>query len=162
VEYVSPDLFPLGPQDGIGVELRHVILCALGSSGDVHPFVGLGRALRRRGSRVTVITAGYFRSLVEQAGLEFVDPLPEMDFREMIRNPRIWHPLRGTRTIIDLAVRPLLEPDCRGCIQSRRSPVHAREERPGTASPSRRRRGLRQEALEGDAGPVGQGAFRRV
>ena len=97
-------------------ELKHVILCAIGSSGDVHPFVGLGRALRLRGYRVTVITAGYFRSLVEQAGLEFIDPLPAMDFREMISNPRIWHPLHGTRTIIDLAIRPLLEPVYRSIL----------------------------------------------
>jgi UDP:flavonoid glycosyltransferase YjiC (YdhE family) len=96
--------------------LAHVILCVIGSSGDVHPFVGLGRALRGRGYRVTVVTAGYFRDLVEQAGLEFVDPLPEVDFREMIRNPRIWHPLHGTRTIIDLAVRPLLEPVYRSIL----------------------------------------------
>lgn len=91
-------------------DLRHVVLCAVGSSGDVHPFVGLGRALRRRGYRVTLVTAGYFRSLVERAGLEFVDPLPHLDFREMIRNERIWHRLHGPRTIIDLAIRPLLEP----------------------------------------------------
>lgn len=96
--------------------LAHVILCAIGSSGDVHPFVGLGRTLRRRGYRVTVITAGYFRDLVERAGLEFVDPMPAMDFREMIRNPRIWHPLHGTRTIIDHAIRPLLEPVHRSII----------------------------------------------
>jgi UDP:flavonoid glycosyltransferase YjiC (YdhE family) len=103
--------------------LAHVILCAIGSSGDVHPFVGIGRALRQRGYRVTVITAGYFRGLVEQAGLECVDPLPDLDFREMIRNPRIWHPLHGTRTIIDHAVRPLLEPVYRS-ILDHQTPGH--------------------------------------
>jgi len=106
-----------------GITLRHVILCTVGSSGDVHPFVGLGRALRQRGYRVTVITAGYFRGLVEQAGLEFVDPLPEVDFREMIRNPRIWHPLHGTKTILDLAVRPLLEPVYRSIVATQ-TPGH--------------------------------------
>lgn len=108
---------------GDGGGLRHVILCVIGSSGDVHPFVGLGRALRRRGYRVTVITAGYFRGLVEQAGLEFVDPQPAMDFREMIRNPRIWHAVHGTQTIIDLAVRPLLEP-CHRSILDHQTPGH--------------------------------------
>jgi len=34
----------------------------------------------------------------------------------MIRNPRIWHPLHGTRTIIDLAIRPLLEPVYRSIL----------------------------------------------
>lgn len=110
----KPGAEAMGDQGSRG--LRHVILCAIGSSGDVHPFVGLGRALRRRGYRVTVVTAGYFRDLVEQAGLEFVDPLPEMDFREMIRDPRIWHPLHGPRTILDLAVRPLLEPVHRSIV----------------------------------------------
>jgi len=91
-------------------DLAHVILCTIGSAGDVHPFVGLGRALRRRGHRVTLVTAGYFRGLVERAGLEFIDPLPHVDFREMIRDANIWHPLRGPAAIIDVAVRPLLEP----------------------------------------------------
>ena len=109
--------------DHDAAELKHVILCALGSSGDVHPFVGLGRALRQRGYRVTVVTAGYFRGLVEQAGLEFVDPLPQLDFREMIRNPRIWHPLHGTKTIIDLAIRPLLEPVYRAIV-AHQTPGH--------------------------------------
>ena len=97
-------------QDARQAGLEHVILSTVGSSGDVHPFVGLGRVLAARGYRVTVVTAGYFRDLVESAGLGFVDPLPEVDFREMIRNPRIWHRLHGPRTIIDLAVRHLLEP----------------------------------------------------
>jgi len=106
-----------------GTALRHVLLCVIGSSGDVHPFVGLGRSLRRRGYRVTVITAGYFRRLVEQAGLEFVDPLPEVDFRDMIRDPRIWHPLHGTSRIIDLAMRPLLEPVYRSVL-AHQTPGH--------------------------------------
>lgn len=90
--------------------LEHLILCGLGSSGDVHPFVGLGRELMRRGYRVTVLAAGYFRGLVERAGLDFVDPWPEADFRDTIRDERIWHPLRGPHTIVERAVRPLLEP----------------------------------------------------
>jgi rhamnosyltransferase subunit B len=90
--------------------LEHLILCGLGSSGDVHPFVGLGRELIRRGYRVTVLAAGYFRDLVELAGLEFIDPLPGTDFRDTIRDERIWHRLRGPHTIVKRAVRPLLEP----------------------------------------------------
>jgi rhamnosyltransferase subunit B len=101
--------------------LEHLILCGLGSSGDVHPFVGLGRELARRGYRVTLLAAGYFRDLVERAGLGFVDPWPEADFRDTIRDERIWHPLRGPRTILDRAVRPLLEPVHR-IILERQSP----------------------------------------
>ena len=97
--------------------LRRVILCALGSSGDVHPFVGLGRELHRRGLQVTVVAAGYYRDLVAGAGLGFVDPLPEVDFRDTIRDPAIWHPLRGPGRLIDLAIRPLLEPVHRTIVE---------------------------------------------
>lgn len=89
---------------------RDVLLVAVGSSGDVHPFAGLGAALAARGHRVTLVTAGYFRSLAERLGLGFIDPLPEVDFAEMIRDPVIWHPIRGPGRILDLAVRPLVEP----------------------------------------------------
>ena len=88
----------------------HVILVALGSSGDVHPFLGLGRELRRRGHRVTLLAAGWFRDVAEKAGLDFVDPRPDLDFVESIQDERIWHPLKGTPVILDLFVRPLLEP----------------------------------------------------
>lgn len=91
-------------------EKTHAILVALGSSGDVHPFIGIGRELRRRGMRVTLVAAGWFREVAEKAGLTFVDPLPELDFVTSIEDERIWDPLRGTPVILDLFVRPLLEP----------------------------------------------------
>jgi UDP:flavonoid glycosyltransferase YjiC (YdhE family) len=90
--------------------LRHIILCTVGSSGDVHPFVGLGRQLRRRGYRVTLVTAGYFRELAEKSDLEFVDTMPNADFRQMVSDPQIWHPMIGVRKVMELAVRPNLEP----------------------------------------------------
>ncbi|NBV46538.1 MAG: glycosyltransferase [Planctomycetia bacterium] len=86
-----------------------VILCAVGSAGDVHPFVGLGRELCRRGCRVTLMAAGYFRGLAEAAGLQFVDPLPELDFRSAIADPVIWDRLRGTKVVLEKMGRPLLE-----------------------------------------------------
>lgn len=89
---------------------RDVLLVAVGSSGDVHPFAGLGAALAARGHRVSLVTAGYFRGLAERLGIECIDPLPDVDFAEMIRDPAIWHPLRGPGRILDLAVRPLVEP----------------------------------------------------
>ena len=88
----------------------HAILVALGSSGDVHPFIGIGRELRRRGMRVTLVAAGWFREVAEKAGLDFVDPLPDLDFVTSIEDKRIWDTLRGTPVILDLFVRPLVEP----------------------------------------------------
>ena len=88
----------------------HAILVALGSSGDVHPFIGIGRELRRRGMQVTLVAAGWFRDVVETAGLAFVDPLPDLDFVTSVDDKRIWDTLRGTPVILDRFVRPLVEP----------------------------------------------------
>ncbi|MBL8825655.1 MAG: glycosyltransferase, partial [Planctomycetaceae bacterium] len=91
-------------------QLRHIMLCTVGSAGDVHPFVGLGRVLRRLGYRVTIVTAGYFEQLVTKAGCEFVNPLPSLEHSEVVQNRDIWHSLRGPRTVMNVAVRPLVEP----------------------------------------------------
>ena len=47
------------------------ILTPVGSAGDVHPFVGIGRALKARGHEVIVLTAGPFGEVVRNAGLVF-------------------------------------------------------------------------------------------
>ena len=47
---------------------HHVVLIAIGSSGDVHPFVGLGLALQRRGHQVTVATNDHFAPLLARWG----------------------------------------------------------------------------------------------
>ena len=73
----------------------NVLLATVGSSGDVHPFVGLGVALRRRGHRVTLLTSRYFEPLARGAGLEFHDPNPTFDFLGPLRDARLWHPIRG-------------------------------------------------------------------
>src|SRR3990172_18769 len=49
----------------------HITVLALGSRGDVQPFVNLGTALTASGHRVRVATFNHFRSLIAQAGLEF-------------------------------------------------------------------------------------------
>ena len=100
---------PTAADDGRPHAPLHVLLVALGSSGDVHPFIGLGRELRRRGHDVTLAAAGWFRDVVERAGLRFVDPLPSMDFATKIADPVLWHPMRGTRLVLDVFAQPLAE-----------------------------------------------------
>ena len=48
--------------------LMRFILTPVGSAGDVHPFVGIGRALKARGHEVIVLTAGPFGEVVQKAG----------------------------------------------------------------------------------------------
>jgi hypothetical protein len=55
------------------------------------------------------MAAGYFRGLAEAAGVEFVDPLPDLDFRAAIADPVIWDRYRGTKVVLEKMGRPLLE-----------------------------------------------------
>jgi sterol 3beta-glucosyltransferase len=49
----------------------HITILALGSRGDVQPFVPLGKALREAGHQVRVATFDAFSSMIREAGLDF-------------------------------------------------------------------------------------------
>lgn len=87
-----------------GFDIRHsersdVILTPMGSAGDVLPFVWLGRLLRARGHRVTILTAVVFDEIIAATGLNFVGLGTEAEFDALIANPDIWHGWRGPELI---------------------------------------------------------------
>jgi UDP:flavonoid glycosyltransferase YjiC (YdhE family) len=78
----------------------HLIVSGFGSYGDVLPMVGLGAAARRRGHRVQMLANPYFRSVVEEAGLELL-PLGSTDeYLELARHADLWHPRRGLKLVM--------------------------------------------------------------
>lgn len=79
--------------------MPHYLLHPVGSHGDVHPFVGLGRELLRRGRRVTVFTAEPFRGLVEGSGLAFTPTASADDYRAVVHDPGLWHPSKSLRVL---------------------------------------------------------------
>jgi len=80
------------------------LLTPVGSSGDVHPYVGLGRELRTRGHEVTVIAAEPHRGVVEQGGLAFVPTHTAEQFHATTLNPDLWHPRRGFKTVMEMGI----------------------------------------------------------
>lgn len=78
----------------------HCILTPVGSAGDVHPFIGIGRCLRERGHKVTLLTAEPFREACTRAGLDFVATLGTEEFERTIQHPNLWHPRRGMRLVM--------------------------------------------------------------
>jgi len=87
-----------------------ILIYALGSAGDVHPFAGIGRALQARGHEVFVITSPYYEDLVRRAGLGF-RPLGSIaDFERVQADPHLWHPTKGLPSIIRNAVDPSYAP----------------------------------------------------
>src|ERR1700760_2157050 len=86
----------------------NVLLPTLGSSGDVHPFIALGRAMQERGHRVTVLTSPLFQELIESQGLQFV-PLGKLEAAQVaIGNPDVWHLRKGFAIIAGVIV-PAIE-----------------------------------------------------
>jgi rhamnosyltransferase subunit B len=72
----------------------------VGSSGDVHPFIGLGRALRARGHDVVIVTAGAFEQVVKRAGLGFRETLSAEIFDVMSKHPDLWNSTKGLRFVL--------------------------------------------------------------
>jgi rhamnosyltransferase subunit B len=79
----------------------NVLLVPVGSHGDVHPFLGIGEVLLRRGHRVTMFTNGLFGPLARRVGLEFVEIGTADEFRQIISDPDLWHPTRGWKKVFD-------------------------------------------------------------
>ncbi|HEU4439990.1 MAG TPA: glycosyltransferase, partial [Methylomirabilota bacterium] len=61
---------PAPPPEPSSVPSLSIVIMAVGSRGDVQPFIPIGRRLAKR-HRVRLATHREFRPMVEQAGLEF-------------------------------------------------------------------------------------------
>lgn len=78
---------------------RHFVVITWGSMGDVHPFLGIARALKARGHRVTWLTNHSFEDLALEAGLDF-HPIGTMrDVQTTLDDPDLWHPRKGFEVI---------------------------------------------------------------
>jgi rhamnosyltransferase subunit B len=74
--------------------MRTVVI-ALGSAGDVHPFLAIGLALQKRGHHVAFLTNSYFESIVRRAGLDFYSVGSVTDYERATQDPNLWDPRRG-------------------------------------------------------------------
>lgn len=75
---------------------RRIVLTALGSMGDLHPFMAIGLGLKARGHEAIVASGAYYRQKVEAAGLGFRPIRPDCDRvgdAEFLR--RFMHPQLG-------------------------------------------------------------------
>jgi rhamnosyltransferase subunit B len=90
------------------LKTMNILLIPIGSHGDVHPFLGIGLRLRDRGHRVTVATNEYFEALVRNLNLEFISLGAADEFRKGLKNPDLWHPMRGFKTVCEIGILPYL------------------------------------------------------
>lgn len=89
---------------------KTVLLCTIGSAGDVHPFIGIGQELKKRGFRVVLITSQYFEAQALSAGLEFIGLGSTEDYQSIIQDPDLWSPDKGFKVFAERVVFPIMEP----------------------------------------------------
>lgn len=79
----------------------HVLMFAMGSAGDIHPFAGIGQALRKRGHRVTFVANSYFEPVALESGLEFIGSGSSEEYLETLRNPDLWQSGKGFKVMFE-------------------------------------------------------------
>lgn len=77
-----------------------VLIQTMGSAGDTHPFLGVGRALRERGHDVVLFGNEVFRRVVKPTSLTFVPIGDAETYRRTIANPDLWHPRKGLKVAL--------------------------------------------------------------
>lgn len=88
------------------------LLVPLGSTGDVLPFIGLGRTLRARGHAVTIAANPHFAPPIADAGLDFTALGDADEHDALCRSPRFMDRAHGFRFVMDWAstlIRPVYE-----------------------------------------------------
>jgi rhamnosyltransferase subunit B len=91
------------------LKVLNVLLPTLGSAGDVHPFIALGKALAARGHRATILTNPIFQALIETQGLGFLPVGTAQEAHAAIANPDVWHLRKGFPIIAQVIVPAILE-----------------------------------------------------
>jgi rhamnosyltransferase subunit B len=86
-----------------------ILLLTIGSAGDVHPFIGLGLALKSRGHEIKIITNPFFGEIAGRVGLELV-PLGTVEkFREALSDPSLWNRKKGHVAVFNHVLEGLRE-----------------------------------------------------
>jgi MGT family glycosyltransferase len=83
-----------------------ILITTIGSHGDIHPYVGIGQSLLRRGHEVALLANPYFKQVALDAGLDFIPVGDHMDLREIAQNPHLMGAYSGTRRIMGEVIIP--------------------------------------------------------
>lgn len=87
-------------------------VAALGSTGDLYPFLAIACALARRGHDVTLLGQAPYESQVLAEGIGFRAVVGSADHRRTLDHPLLWHPLHGFGVLWRHLAAPAIEPTC--------------------------------------------------
>ena len=77
-----------------------ILICASGTTGDVHPLVGVAAAMNQRGHEVFLLTNPAYASLAAEAGVNFEPIGRREDLDELHRHPQAWSYKHGWKVWI--------------------------------------------------------------
>ncbi|MGU7812307.1 glycosyltransferase [Burkholderia sp. AW49-1] len=89
--------------------MAKVIVTAIGSAGDVHPLLGVARALALRGHDVVFCTHPPFAAATRRCGFTFVPVGTRAEYEAAMANPALWNPRTSFRTLWQV-IAPVLRP----------------------------------------------------
>lgn len=78
-----------------------VLLAPMGSHGDVHPMIGIGRAMQARGHEITLLAAAPFQPLAIANRFDFAEIGTHDDYQQTIDDPGLWDPDRSLQTVFN-------------------------------------------------------------
>jgi UDP:flavonoid glycosyltransferase YjiC (YdhE family) len=87
----------LHPMDRTG---KPLLLATLGSLGDLHPMIALGRGLAARGHAVVIASSAAHRPRVVEAGLGFAAIRPDLEPGDAELARRVLDPVRGPEVLL--------------------------------------------------------------
>ena len=72
--------------------MKHtIIISALGTPGDVYPYIGVGHELVTQGHQVYFLTSENFRDAIEPWGIQVIPVLSKQDYEVTISNKNLYH-----------------------------------------------------------------------
>ena len=77
----------------------HVLVVAIGTAGDLYPFLRIARALMARGHRVTLLGVEAHAAIVAGAGIAFHAMGSEAQYAATLAHPDVWHPRKGFKVL---------------------------------------------------------------
>jgi UDP:flavonoid glycosyltransferase YjiC (YdhE family) len=83
--------------------MSRILLTPLGSTGDVNPFIWIGRLLAEQGHDVTVVANPHFAPSIVASGLRMAPAGTEEEYDELAKNPEIWQSEKGSLQVMRYA-----------------------------------------------------------
>ncbi|MGA2227003.1 MAG: glycosyltransferase [Syntrophobacteraceae bacterium] len=95
-----------------------VLITTFGSLGDINPYVALASELKERGYSPIIGTSGFYRDMVEKAGIDFRPIRPDVNPEDYGLIERVMHSKNGPEILIREVLLPQLRKSYQDLLQA--------------------------------------------